>query len=321
MAECHVGARLHGVDVILVVLGVVGLYVGGELLVRNASRLAGALGVAPLVIGLTVVAFGTSAPELAATLVAALRGAPSLAVGNVVGSNIANIGLILGLMALVYPLATGASFVRREVPFLVGVTVLAVVLFADGRLGWIEGSVLLLALVAFLALAFRTPAAAVGDVSVDVGERSRTGAIGALALALVGIAVLVGAAHALVTGAVSLAEALGVSERVIGLTMVAVGTSLPELASSLVAVLRREADLILGNIIGSNVFNLAFVLGLAAVVHPIEVDAAQLRLDLLAMSVFTLVMVPIVVTGLRVGRREGAVLLVGYLAYVGWLFG
>jgi cation:H+ antiporter len=315
------GATLHGVDVALVVLGVIGLYAGGELLVRNASRLAAALGVAPLVIGLTVVAFGTSAPELAATLVAAFRGAPSLAVGNVLGSNIANIGLILGLMALVYPLTTGASFVRREVPYLVGVTVLAAVLFVDGRLGWVEGSVLLLALVAFLALAFRTPAAAaVSDVPIEVGDRNRSGALGALALALVGIAVLVGAAHVLVTGAVSLAEALGVSERVIGLTMVAVGTSLPELASSLVAAMRREADLILGNIIGSNVFNLAFVLGLAAVVHPIEVDAVALRVDLLSMAVFTLVMVPIVVTGLRVGRREGTVLLVGYLAYVGWLF-
>jgi cation:H+ antiporter len=315
------GATLHGVDVALVVLGVIGLYAGGELLVRNASRLAAALGVAPLVIGLTVVAFGTSAPELAATLVAAFRGAPSLAVGNVLGSNIANIGLILGLMALVYPLTTGASFVRREVPYLVGVTVLAAVLFVDGRLGWVEGSVLLLALVAFLALAFRTPAAAaVSDVPIEVGDRTRSGALGALALALVGIAVLVGAAHVLVTGAVSLAEALGVSERVIGLTMVAVGTSLPELASSLVAAMRREAALILGNIIGSNVFNLAFVLGLAAVVHPIEVDAVALRVDLLSMAVFTLVMVPIVVTGLRVGRREGTVLLVGYLAYVGWLF-
>jgi cation:H+ antiporter len=306
------------VDVVLVALGVIGLYGGGELLVRNASRLALTLGLSPLVIGLTVVAFGTSAPELAATLAAALRGAPELAVGNVIGSNIANVGLILGLMALVHPLATTWGFVRREVPFMLGATLLAFALFFDGRLGVPEGAVLLAALIAFLVLAFRSPDGP--EVPTVAVARDRTAAWGAMALSLAGIALLIVSAQMLVTGAVSLAEGLGVSQRVIGLTMVAVGTSLPELASSLVAVMRRETDLVLGNIVGSNVFNLAFVLGLAAVVHPIEVDVAALRLDLWVMTAFALVMVPMVVTGLRIGRREGTVLLLAYAAYVGWLF-
>jgi cation:H+ antiporter len=307
------------VDVVLVLLGIAGLYGGGELLVRNASRLAMALGLSPLVIGLTVVAFGTSAPELAATLVAAVRGAPELAVGNVVGSNIANVGLILGLTALVFPLTTGRGFVRREMPLLLAVTALALVLFADGRIGRGEGVVFLLALAAFLVAAFRSPVDA-DEVRIAESGSSRPNAPRAILLAALGVALLIVAAQALVTGAVSIAQALGVPERVIGLTLVAVGTSLPELATSLVAVLRRETDIILGNVVGSNVFNLGFVLGVAALVHPIEVDVVALRLDLLVMAVFTLTMLPMVMGGLRVGRREGGVLLLAYLAYVGWLF-
>jgi cation:H+ antiporter len=268
-----------------------------------------------------VVAFGTSAPELAATLAAAFRGAAEIATGNVVGSNIANVGLILGLMALVYPLMTSWAFIRREVPFMVLATVLALALFADGRLGALEGSVLLAAMAAFLLLAFRAPgevATAAVPAVVDGGRRGS--ALVPLALALTGIAVLIGGAQALVAGAVSIAQDLGVSQRVIGLTMVAIGTNLPELASSMVAALRRETDLILGNIVGSNVFNLLFVLGLAALVHPFEVDVVALRIDLIVMTGFSLVLVPMVITGLRVGRAEGAVLLLAYGAYVAFLF-
>lgn len=305
-------------------IGIVGLYLGGELLVRNASRLAVVLGLSPLVIGLTVVAFGTSAPEVAATLAAALRGVPELAVGNVVGSNIANVGLILGLMALVYPLMTRSTFVRREIPFLFGATLLAIGLLIDGSVGRVEGALLLAGLVAFLALVFRTTPPDEAPLGAappdDVGADPPGGIVRPALLATVGIAVLVGGAQALVTGAVSLAQAWGVSERVIGLTMVAVGTSLPELASSLVAVVRRETDLMLGNIVGSNVFNLLFVLGIAAVVRPLSVDLASVRVDLVVMSAFTLVMGWMVLTGLRVSRREGAVLLLAYAVYVGFLF-
>jgi len=309
------------VNVVLVVVGLVGLYLGGELLVRSASSLARALGIAPMVIGLTVVAFGTSAPELAATLVAAFRGAPELAIANVVGSNVANIGLILGLTAIAYPLATSASFLRREVPWMLAATLLVLPLLFDGRLGRLEGLILWLALAAFLLAAFRS--GGVPDVLVDEALEAATAqrrpwrdALGVAA----GVAVLAYGAHALVTGATALALIWGVPERVIGLTLVALGTSLPELASSLVAALRRETDIILGNVIGSNLFNLLAVLGTAAVVHPVEVPVAGLRLDLAIMLGFALAVVPLMLVGRRLGRRDGALLLAAYVTYVVWLY-
>jgi cation:H+ antiporter len=308
------------VNVVLVVIGLVGLYLGGELLVRSASSLARALGISPMVIGLTVVAFGTSAPELAATLVAALRGAPELAVANVVGSNVANIGLILGLTALAYPLASNASFLRREVPWMLGATVLALPLLFDGRLGRLEGLLLWVALAVFLLAAFRSggsPAVLVDDVgSAASARRPWRDALGVA----VGVAVLAYGAHALVTGATALALIWGVPERVIGLTLVALGTSLPELASSLVAALRRETDIILGNVIGSNLFNLLAVLGTAAVVQPIEVPPVDLRLDLAIMLVFALAVPPLMLADRRLGRRRGALLVVAYVSYVVWLY-
>jgi cation:H+ antiporter len=308
------------VNVVLVVIGLVGLYLGGELLVRSASSLARALGISPMVIGLTVVAFGTSAPELAATLVAAFRGAPELAVANVVGSNVANIGLILGLTALAYPLVTNASFLRREVPWMLGATVLALPLLFDGRLGRLEGLLLWLALAVFLLAAFRSggsPAVLVDDVGSGASARRPwRDALGVAA----GVAILAYGAHALVTGATALALIWGVPERVIGLTLVALGTSLPELASSLVAALRRETDIILGNVIGSNLFNLLAVLGTAAVVHPIEVPPVGLRLDLAIMLVFALAVPPLMLADRRLGRRRGALLVVAYVSYVVWLY-
>ena len=301
-------------DVLLVLVGIAGLAYGGDLLVNNASRLARGMGISPLVVGLTVVAFGTSAPELAASVAAALRGSPEIALANVVGSNVANVGLILGASALMWPLATTWSFVRREVAVMVGASLLAALLLWDGALVRVEAAVLLLGLAGFLVVAFRgdgAPKAVAATTSATREPRARPAL-----LALAGIALLAVAAHALVTGAVSLAAAWGVSERVIGLTMVAVGTSLPELASSVAAALRRQGDIVLGNIVGSNVFNLLSVLALAGLVQPLQADAAALRFDLLVMLVFAAVVVPIAVTGWRVGRREGAALLVGYLAYV-----
>jgi cation:H+ antiporter len=305
-------------DVLLVLIGLVGLYFGGELLVRHASHLARLLGVAPMVIGLTVVAFGTSAPELAATLAAALRGAPELGVSNVVGSNVANVGLILALTALVYPLRATWSFLRREVAWMLTATALAAALLADGTLLRWEGLVLTVFLGAFLVWSFRVGAAP--RVDDEDAPRSRAGLPRMIAWLLLGLALLAYGAQALVAGATSLATAWGVPERVIGLTLVAVGTSLPELASSLVAALRRETDIILGNVIGSNLFNLAAVLGIAALIHPIAVPAAALRIDLLVMAAFAIVIVPLIAWRLRLSRRDGLVLLAAYGLYLGWLF-
>jgi cation:H+ antiporter len=319
--RAHPDATLPEVDAALVVIGIAGLYGGGDLLVKHAARLARVVGLSPLVIGLTVVAFGTSAPELAATVVAAVRGVPEIALGNVIGSNIANIGLILGLTALLYPLATRWGFVKRELPFLVVATMAAAAMLLDGRLDRVEGGVLLAGLALFLVVALRgAPLPPAHPASEQPPRRPAGATWRELALAMLGIVVLVAAAQALVSGATGIARGFGVSERVIGLTMVAVGTSLPELASSLVAVLRRETDIILGNVIGSNVFNLLSVLAVAGLVHPIAVDAAQLRLDLAVMLGFTLVAVAMLLTGMRVGRREGAALLLAYAAYVLLLF-
>ena len=300
-------------------IGVVGLYFGGDVLVTHASRLARSLGISPMVVGLTVVAFGTSAPELAATLAAAFRGAPELALGNVTGSNVANIGLILGATAIFYPLVTDWSFLRREIPWLLAVTLLVVPLAYDGALGRIEGGVLFAILVVFLVVMFRqggAPAAAVanGDGATTPAWRSALWVVG-------GIAVLALGAQALVAGATTLALAWGVPERVIGLTLVALGTSLPELASSLAAALKRETDIILGNVVGSNLFNLLAVLGTAALVHPIEVPPAGLRVDLWVMVAFTFVVVPLLLwRGPRLGRTSGVLLLTAYVTYIVVLF-
>ncbi|TVR96025.1 MAG: sodium:calcium antiporter [Trueperaceae bacterium] len=302
-------------DILLVVIGIAGLAYGGDLLVGNASRLARGFGISPLVVGLTVVAFGTSAPELAASLAAALRGSPEIALANVIGSNIANVGLILGASALMWPLATTWSFVRREVAVMIAASLVAALLLLDGSLGRLEAGVLLLGLVAFLVIAFRGDSGPANAVARELGAPLPARLRPAL-LALAGVALLALAAQALVTGAISLAQAWGVSERVIGLTMVAIGTSLPELASSIAAALRRQGDIILGNIVGSNVFNLLSVLALAGLVHPLQVEATALRVDLLVMLLFAAVVAPIAITGWRVGRREGAALLAAYLVYV-----
>ena len=241
---------------LLIVLGLGGLFVGGELLVRFASRLARRLGVSSLVIGLTVVAFGTSAPELAASLTAALRGNAGIALGNVIGSNIANIGLILGVSALVTPLATRAPFLRRELPFMLLTSAALLPLLSDGRLSRVEGLSLIVVLLAYLALLLRgaareAPSGRASEATGATGEaEGDRGGPGPLLLSLLGIAgglvLLVGGAQALVSGAVTVASALGVPENVIGLTLVAVGTSLPELASSLAAALKREPDIVSG---------------------------------------------------------------------------
>ncbi len=301
-------------SLVLVILGVVLLYSGGEVLVRSASALASRLGVRPMVIGLTVVAFGTSAPELAASLTAALSGTPEIAIGNVVGSNIANVGLILGLTAMVYPLVTGSRFVRREVPLMLLITALLVPVLWDGAVLRWEGGILLALLAGFLWVITRT-GSTVLEESRDVPARSMPAWLGLLGTAA-GIALLTFGARALVGGAVQIATSFGISQRVIGLTLVAVGTSLPELASSMVAAMRRETDIILGNIVGSNVFNLLAVLGTTALVQPIRFDGAGATVDIAVMALFSVALLPLMWRGERLGRTAGFLLLVGYAVYI-----
>ncbi|MCP3961568.1 MAG: calcium/sodium antiporter [bacterium] len=308
---------------LLVIVGIALLYFGGELLVENSIRLAKAFGVSSLVIGLTVVAFATSAPELAATLTAAFKGAPEMAIGNVLGSNVANLGLILGVSAIIFPLYATVRFIRREVAFMVFVTIVIYPLMATGlHLSRLEGLLLVGLLGVFIATQMRET----GTESETADEEAEGEAAGErpVWLSLLGVAVgvglLVGGAYALVEGASTIARSLGVSDRVIGLTLVALGTSLPELAAAIAAARRHEGDLVLGNVIGSNIFNLLCILGFTSLAHPIDVPAKALALDfwvVLAISVLVLIALA---TQRRLVRFEGAILLALYLGYMIFLY-
>ena len=304
------------VSIPLLVLGVVLLYVGGEALVSGASHLATRLGMSPLLIGLTVVAFGTSAPELAATMTATLDGAPALGFANVVGSNIANIGLILGVGALVTALHTTTRFVLRELPFMIVTGALLFPLTADGVIGRVEGVCLFALLLLYLGFLLfteeRAEAPADGTALPSLPK--------AVAWVVLGSVLLIAGAKALVGGAVQLAELLGISERVIGLTMVAVGTSLPELASSIAAARRGEGEMVLGNVVGSNVFNVLCILGVVSLVKPVQVDAAAVQPDLLVMLGLSVLVVPFIWLGRQLGPRSGVTLLLLWAGYIVWLF-
>jgi cation:H+ antiporter len=310
-------------SVVFLAIGVALLYAGGEVLVASASNLARACGLGPLVIGLTVVAFATSTPELFATLVGVLRGAPDLGMGNVLGSNIANLGLILGLSALVRPLVGRGQFLKREVPLLIAVAAVPFWVLRDGRIDRLEGAVLFVLLLGYVVWLLRggEPPEVVAEYRARFAGPPWPGWRSAVGLA-VGLALLLGGAHLLVDGAVAVARALGISGRVIGLTVVAVGTSLPELASSLVAARRQEGDIVLGNIVGSNIFNVLCVLGLTAVVRPIAVDPSSVTLDVWVGLGLSVSLLPLLLLGRRMhlSRWEGALLLAAYAAYLWVLF-
>ncbi|MFN2371909.1 MAG: calcium/sodium antiporter [Candidatus Krumholzibacteriia bacterium] len=304
--------------------GLVLLVVGAEVLVRGAARLAAAAGVSPLVVGLTVVAFGTSSPELAVSVKAALADQAGLAVGNVVGSNIFNVLLILGVSALVAPLLVSRQLLRLDVPVMIGASGLVWLLAADGRLGRVEGAALVLLIVAytsFLVVQSRRETKAVQQeyAAAVPGARGRW----ALDLVFVagGLVLLVVGSGWLVDGAAAVARRLGVSDLVIGLTVIAAGTSMPEAVTSVVASLRGQRDLAVGNVIGSNLFNLLAVLGLGSLVAPagIEVSAAALRFDIPVMTAVALACLPVFFTGQVIARWEGGLFLGYYAAYTAYL--
>ncbi len=305
--------------------GIVLLFLGGEALVRGAVALAGRLGVSPLVVGLTVVGFGTSAPELVVSVGAALDGVPDLAVGNVVGSNIANILLILGVSAAVTPLAVQAQVFRRDGMIMLAASVLLLILAQTGAIERWAGVVLFAGLVGFLAYAYRAgrrDAAAAAAYAAEAEEVAEAGlSTGrAVAYAAIGIAVLVGGAQLLVSGAGDIARAFGVPEAIIGLTLVAFGTSLPELATSVVAALRKHTDVAVGNVVGSNIFNILGILGVTAMVSPLPVAERMARADIWIMLGVAVAAMVALRTGWRVSRGEGIVALAAYAGYTWWVF-
>jgi cation:H+ antiporter len=320
---------LEIVVAIQLVAGIALLIAGAEWLVRGASRLASALGMTPLVIGITVVAFGTSAPEFAVGALSARSGHGDIALGNVVGSNIFNVLFILGLSALIVPHKVARQLVYWDVPVMIGVSGFLYLLAADGKLGHLEAIVLLAGCFLYTAWSIRQGRRAESPVPQDIPVQSKgvgnKGGQSALArnglLVLGGLALLVLGARWLVSASTSIARAAGLSELIIGLTIVAAGTSLPEVAASIVAAVRGERDIAVGNIVGSNILNLLGVLGLSAAVSPggIPVTSAALAFDIPVMFAVALACLPIVFTRHRIARWEGALFLCYYAAYTLYL--
>ncbi len=301
---------------LLSLLGVAMLYAGAEWLVKGSVSLGARVGLSPLVIGITIVAFGTSSPELVVSVLAALAGNGGIAVGNVVGSNIANVALILGLCALIRPIAIEPRLVRLDLPLLLAVSVLGGAFLTNAAVSRLEGFLLFALLLAFMVISVREhrrTAVVPPDPDSTPGPLSSRRRLAALVIG--GLVVLAAGAGLLVRGATGIAASLGATETVIGLTIVALGTSLPELATSAVAAARGQGGLAVGNVIGSNIFNLLGILGLSALIRPLASPGLGI-LDIGSMILAVALLLPLAVTGNRLNRTEGGVLLAGYAAYL-----
>lgn len=322
-------------DVLLILAGLIGLVVGAEVLVRGGSAIATRLGVSPLLIGLTVVSIGTSLPELAVGIDAARLGAGPLAIGNIAGTNIVNLLLILGLSAAMIPLALGRQTVRLDLPVMVGSALLVLLLSLNGSLSRVDGVLLLAVAIIYTAVVIRielrsrasaaqplptaSPPASpdAAATAPDVTDPEPTDPLWrAILLLLGGIALVVFAADWLVGGAIRIASDLGVSEAFIGLTIVAIGTSAPELVTTIVSTIRGNRDLAIGNLVGSSVYNVTLILGASALVMPLEVTDELIRIDLPLMAAVALLCVPVFLTGRRVSRLEGIAFVLAYVVYL-----
>ncbi len=310
-------------SVISLILGLIGLYLGGEWLVSGASRLARSMGIPALIVGLTVVSIGTSAPELLVSVSAALNGSSDISVGNIVGSNIANIGLILGLSGLIYPISVNITLLRREIPIMIGVSILGYLLARDGLVSQSEGLLLLAGVIGFLSFMIVSSRREKDDLPDEADEpeydippsevkRGRE-----VLRILVGMVILMAGAQFTVSGATTIARSVGISELIIGVTLVALGTSLPELVTSVMAALRQQSDIAIGNVVGSNIFNVLAILGTTATIQPIEVSAHVIQFDMLVMIGFSLLVIPFTLDR-SLGRNESIFFLVAYIAYTGY---
>jgi len=301
------------VDYLYLIAGLVGLFLGGEALVRGSVGIARRMAIPPLLIGLTVVGFGTSTPELLVSVDAAWRGVPDIALGNILGSNIANILLIVGLSALVWPIRVMGATLRRDTAVMMAAALVLVPVFAMAQIGRLSGLILVAGLAAYLIWAYRHP----GDMEAeDVGVPAPASVLVSILWVIGGLVALMAGARFLVDGAVNIARGYGISEAFIGLTIVAVGTSLPELATSLIAAFRRQSEIAIGNIVGSNIFNVLGILGVTALIAPIPVASRFLTFDLPIMIAFSLILTVLLLTRPVIGRGIGVAMLAGYAAYV-----
>ena len=311
---------------LFLMLGVALLTIGGEALIRGSLAAARRLGVSPLLSGLVIVGFGTSAPELVVSVDAALNQQPDIAIGNVVGSNIGNILLILGTCALITPLAVRPMALRRDAVTVVAASILFIVLVGGNALGPVDAAILLISLVAYLVWAYwserlhASPSAELHKAEAEELSALPKSVVWTVTILITGLVLLIAGSQVLLLGAIGIAEQFGVSEAVIGLTLVAVGTSLPELSISVIAALRRHADVAVGNVLGSNIFNLLGILGVSALLQPLPVHARILQFDQWVMLGSSVLLLVFLYTGRRLSRLEGGVLLVGYGVYVGLSF-
>ncbi len=312
-------------DVIWIAVGLAGLFFGGNWLVQGAARFAKTLGVSPIVIGLTIVAYGTSMPELLVSVQAALGGNADIAMGNVVGSNIANIGLIIGVSAFIFPMVVQLQFLRREIPIMIGVLLLLFFLAQDSVLQANDGLLFVMGAVGFSVFSYLLAKREEVEIIKETTEFTAVlveppkSLLSDLALIGVGIAVLVVGSDRLVFGAVNIATALGVSQLVIGITLVAVGTSLPELATSVIAAFKKESEIAIGNVVGSNIFNVLGILGITSLITPINVNPQLIRVDMFIMIGFSVALYLFCI-GRKINRVEGLLLLGGYIAFTIYAF-
>lgn len=306
---------------LLLCLGLLLLYYGAEFLVKGSSQLALSFGIRPLVIGMTVVALATSMPEMMVSLTAVLKQSSDLAAGNVIGSNIANIGLILGAASLFAPMAVARGTLAREMPIMLFASGMIFLLSLDGQLGRFDGALLIAGLIGFLCYCYRSSRQTRYDEPLEASvQESRQHRWRELLMILAGIVGLGLGAELMVRSAVYIARQLGVSDLVIGMTVVALGTSLPEFAASMVGAWKGEADLSVGNVIGSNIFNIFFVLGCCALVRPIAIEPGVLGYEFPLMMVFSIALWVLVMRRKRLGRTEGGLLLAGYLGFISFYF-
>lgn len=311
------------VDLLLIAVGLAALTYGADKLVSGSASIALRLGVSPLLIGITVVAFGTSAPELIVSINAALSGNGGISVGNVVGSNIANIGLILGLASLITPMTVHYSLIRRDIPIMIGISLVSGWFIFGSEVSRLEGLFLFSGLIAFLyasvkwAKSDKPDAGLALELELPVKAGDLTPAT-AWTFVVSGLVLLGAGSELLVRGAVSIAEDLGMTQTLIGLTIVAIGTSLPELATSITAALKGESDIAVGNVVGSNIFNALGILGISAMIRPLPTATFSL-VDLGVMLAFTILMLPMARNDSRILRWEGFVLLAGYVGYLAWI--
>lgn len=303
-------------DVVYIIIGLIGLFIGGDSLVKGAARLAESFGVSSLIIGLTVVSIGTSSPELVVNVSAALDGSTELALGNVVGSNIANVGLILAIAGIMTPVVVHVSLIRREIPIAIGLSLLLFVMAWQGHvIGLVEGVILLVLMIIITGLFIYLAQTGPDTLPDDYIPTDKINRVFELSRVAVGVIVLVVSAQLMVAGATNIARALNVSELVIGLTLVAFGTSLPEPAATVVAALRKETDILVGNIIGSNIYNIVLVLDLTALIRPVPVEDVALTTQFPVMLAFIILMLPFSLNE-RFGRWEAVTFLVGYFGFL-----